>query len=114
MGKKSEVRSQKPEHVIDPVARTVDGLPEDLLADGLGRLPPRVSRQQYVTIGLPIGELNERAYLPSHVETQLNPKHGRALQRLMNGLNAEYGRGWRRGDVSMADVLRWLLDQLPD
>lgn len=67
-----------------------------------------------VLLELPIGEYREHAARPTHIEARLSPKQGRALQRLLNGLNAKYGQGWRLRDFGMADVLRWLLDQLPD
>lgn len=69
---------------------------------------------ELVSIELPIGPFRANQCRPSHVELRLSPKQGRALQRLLNGLVARYGKGWAPRDYSFADVVRWLLEQLPD
>lgn len=86
--------------------------------DSAARYPDRFDRfatgQTLVTIEVPAGEFHERDHKPLHVEARLTPRQGRALRRLLNGLNSKFGPGWAPRERSYADVLRWLLDQLPD
>lgn len=93
----------------------VDFAPTDVMKAYEEKPPERfTSPATLVSIELPVGDYREEQHRPSHIEARLSPKQGRALQRLRNGLNAKHGRGWSRKDCTYADVLRWLLDQLPD
>lgn len=67
----------------------------------------------HVSIAVPVGDFHEERHKPLHVEVRLTNHQGRALQRLLNGLNDVYGAGWSPREQSFADVVRWLLDQLP-
>lgn len=70
---------------------------------------------ELVSIELPIGPYHDNQCRPGHVDLRLSPRQARALQRLRNGVEAHSKAAWiRRKDYSYADVVRWLLDQLPD
>lgn len=88
--------------------------PDELAPPAAPAPAPQADRAELVSIELPIGPFRANQCRPSHVELRLSPKQGRALQRLLNGLAAKYGKGWAPRDYSFADVVRWLLEQLPD
>lgn len=91
-------------------------VPLDALDVGAALAAARLKdHAELISIELPIGPYHDNQCRPGHVDLRLSASQARALQRLRNGLNAHYGEGWvRRKDYSYADVLRWLLDQLPD
>lgn len=45
-----------------------------------------------ILVELPIGPLLPRAYLTDHVDLRLKPRHRRALQHLLRGLNARHAQ----------------------
>lgn len=80
---------------------------------GAQREPETHAEGNFATLTLPVGDFHPERHKPLHIEARLTDHQGRALQRLLNGLNEEYGAGWAPRERSFADVLRWLLDQLP-
>lgn len=78
--------------------------------------PPPAEPEQlkFYLAKLPIGAFRERQCRPSHLDLRLGPQHGRALQRLLNGLDlADVRMPNGRKPETFADVVRWLLEQLP-
>jgi hypothetical protein len=63
-------------------------------------------------IEVPIGEIDESAYVSSYVQAQLNKTQSASLKRIWAGLD-EVGERLANGRrvVSHADVIRWLLER---
>lgn len=66
-------------------------------------------------ITVPLAEILDDTYLSNHVQVQLTYLQSKALKRAWIGLD-ECGERLRNGRrvASNADVIRWLLEQVPE
>lgn len=68
-----------------------------------------------VQVTFPLGELQEGAYIPRHVELQLTPEQGTALRRVYNALEPS-GKRLKSGRHvrSAAGAVQYMLEAIGD
>lgn len=79
--------------------------------DRMCKKPTEAAKKAVVT--LPLAEIDDAAYLSQHVEAQLTRVQARALRQVFNALRKEAALLTNGRYVqSMADTVRWILEQI--